>query len=195
LKRGCGDGFQLMMRKMAQEQLHTRGCDTRAMIEFSDALFEADLVVGTGGGYLTDSFAEHAMDILETLHLAQRLGISTALLGQGLGPVSQDRVWNPMMRVLPRLDLLTLREGAKGIELARKAGGGCTEGLCEGDDGVRLAHEARSQVWEANVGCERSDGLVCVRGLRRGWRWFRVRYGRLGGSSAHWVLRVRRAET
>jgi polysaccharide pyruvyl transferase WcaK-like protein len=128
-----------LMRVIADERLRTRGCDTRPMTEFLDAVFNADLVAGTGGGYLTDSFAEHAMDILETLHLAQSLGIPTALLSQGLGPVSQPRVWNPMQRVLPRVDLITLREGLASRELALRFGIPPERIHVTGDDALPLA--------------------------------------------------------
>ena len=131
--------FPSFMRILADERLRTRGCDTAPMTAFLDTVFSADLVVGTGGGYLTDSFAEHAMDILETLHLAQSLGIPTALLSQGLGPVSQPRVWNPMRRVVSRVDLLALREGIAGRDLAERLGVPPQRILITGDDAVALA--------------------------------------------------------
>ncbi len=143
--------FPSIMRTLADERLRTRGCDTRPMVDFLDAVFCADLVVGTGGGYLTDAFAEHAMDILETLHLAQSLGIPTALLGQGLGPVSQSRVWNPMQRVLPRVDLIGLREGLASYDLALRLGVPRGRIHVTGDDALPLA-AAKSSTSPRHIG-------------------------------------------
>ncbi len=135
--------FPRLVRAVADERMRYRGADSRPMSQFLDAVFDADLVVGTGGGYLTDSFAEHAMDVLETLHLASSLGIPTALLGQGMGPATQDRVTSALDRVLPRVDLITLRESLTSRPIALAHGAKTSRVRVTGDDALEPAFKAR----------------------------------------------------
>jgi polysaccharide pyruvyl transferase WcaK-like protein len=135
--------FPRLIRAVADERMRYRGTDSRPMSQFLDAVFDADLVIGTGGGYLTDSFAEHAMDVLETLHLASSLGIPTALLGQGIGPATQERVTSALDRVLPHVDLLTLRESLTSRPIALAHGARESRVRVTGDDAIEPAYNAR----------------------------------------------------
>ncbi|HEX8521123.1 MAG TPA: polysaccharide pyruvyl transferase family protein [Tepidisphaeraceae bacterium] len=132
-----------MVRDIIEERFRFRGWDSRPMIQFLDSVFEADLVVGTGGGYLTDSFKEHGADVLETLHLASTLGIPTALLGQGIGPAEQEFIRDVMRRVLPSVDLITLREALTSRPLALEMNANPRRVLVTGDDAIEPAYAAR----------------------------------------------------
>lgn len=52
-----------------------------------DALAGADLVVASGGGFITDVFQQYALSVLRLLHDATRAGKPTAMLSQGIGPI------------------------------------------------------------------------------------------------------------
>ena len=86
------------------------------------AVRAADLVVASGGGYLTDTWWWHAAGVLSLLSLAQRLGKPTAMFGQGIGPISQRALRAQARAVVPKLAVLGLREDRTGRPLALSLG-------------------------------------------------------------------------
>jgi polysaccharide pyruvyl transferase WcaK-like protein len=102
------------------------------------AVQAADLVVASGGAYLTDTWWWHAMGILSLLSLAQRLGKPTAMFGQGIGPLRQRALRLQAGSVLPGLAALSLREDRIGRDLA--LGLGIPPGVvtAAGDDSLEL---------------------------------------------------------
>ena len=105
----------------------------------------ADLVVASGGGYLTDTWWWHAAGVLSLLSLAQRLGKPTAMFGQGLGPVSESgrgigrgALRRQARAVLPRLSVLGLREERTGRDLALAFGTPAEAVTITGDDALEL---------------------------------------------------------
>jgi len=86
------------------------------------AVRAADLVVASGGSYLTDTWCWHGAGVLSTLSLAQRLGKPTAMFGQGIGPLRLRLARAQARRVLPKLAVLGLREYRTGRELALALG-------------------------------------------------------------------------
>lgn len=111
---------------------------------FAEAFFAADLVVATGGGYLTDAFRWHALKLLDTLELAAKLGIPTAMFSQGVGPVEHPDLQARMKAVLPLLDLIALRESRAGRPLLSSLGVAPQRIVDTGDDALELAYQARS---------------------------------------------------
>jgi colanic acid/amylovoran biosynthesis protein len=103
------------------------------------AVRAADLVVASGGGYLTDTFWWHAAGVLSLLALAQRLGKPTAMFGQGIGPLRGRALRRQARAVLPRLAVLGLREDRTGPGLARSLGVPPSAVLVTGDDALELA--------------------------------------------------------
>jgi polysaccharide pyruvyl transferase WcaK-like protein len=102
------------------------------------AVQAADLVVASGGGYVTDTFWWHAVGVLSLLSLAQRLGKPTAMFGQGIGPVGQRVLRTQARAVLPRLAVLGLREGRIGRDLALSLGVPPGTVAVAGDDALEL---------------------------------------------------------
>jgi colanic acid/amylovoran biosynthesis protein len=105
----------------------------------AEAVRAADLVIASGGGYLTDAFWWHAAGVLSLLSLAQRLGKPTAMFGQGLGPLRSRALRGQARAVLPRLTVLGLREGRTGPGLARALGVPSGTVTVTGDDALELA--------------------------------------------------------
>src|SRR5688572_29400782 len=97
--------------RVAGARLRRRKLDEGDVRGFVESLRAADLVVTSGGGYITDAFPWLAERVLRTLLLAQDLGKRTAMLGQGLGPITDAKLRTLATTALSRLDLLTLREG------------------------------------------------------------------------------------
>jgi colanic acid/amylovoran biosynthesis protein len=100
------------------------------------AVRAADLVVASGGGYVTDTWWWHASGVLSLLALAQRLGKPTAMFGQGIGPMKRRLLRAQSRAVLPRLALLGLREHRTGRPLASSLGVAPTALALTGDDAL-----------------------------------------------------------
>ena len=112
-----------------------RPADPRTAVQ---AVYAADLVVAAGGGYITDTWRWHATGVLGVLALAQRLGKPTAMLGQGLGPVTQRVLRAQASWVFPKLAVLGLREGRMGPDLAVSLGARPDAVTLTGDDALEL---------------------------------------------------------
>jgi polysaccharide pyruvyl transferase WcaK-like protein len=102
------------------------------------AVQAADLVVASGGAYVTDTWWWHAVGVLSLLSLAQRLGKPTAMFGQGIGPIRQRVLRTQTRAVLPRLEVLGLREGRIGQDLALSTGIPPSVVMVTGDDSLEL---------------------------------------------------------
>jgi colanic acid/amylovoran biosynthesis protein len=115
------------------------------------AVRAADLVVASGGGYVTDTWWWHAAGVLSLLGLAQRLGRPTAMFGQGVGPIKETgwgSGWGALRAqaraVLPRLAVLGLREDRIGKDLAISLGIPSSAVAVTGDDALELIPEDSS---------------------------------------------------
>lgn len=102
------------------------------------AVRAADLVVASGGGYVTDTWWWHAAGVLSLLSLAQRLGKPTAMFGQGIGPIAQPALRAQARAVLPNLKVIGLREERIGRNLALSLGVRPDAIRLTGDDALEL---------------------------------------------------------
>jgi polysaccharide pyruvyl transferase WcaK-like protein len=117
----------------------------RAAAEILSALGGSDLFVAAGGGYLTDAFPDKAWSALTLLRRAQRRGIPTALVSQGIGPLEEPALRALAARVLVRADLIALREGRSGPSLLASVGVDGGRFVVTGDDAVAAAYAARRE--------------------------------------------------
>jgi len=127
-------------RRWIERRLSKRGYDTLAMRDFLDTITQADFVVACGGGYITDPFENHACELLQTLALAQGCGKPTAMFGQGLGPAKSQNILAWAKRVLPKLNVLSLRENLHSKSFSLAAGVLLNKISVTGDDAIELAH-------------------------------------------------------
>lgn len=100
------------------------------------AVRAADLVVASGGGYITDNWSPHAIGVLRVLQLAQHFGKPTAMFGQGLGPITQPALRARASAVFPHLRVLGLREDQLGKDLALELGAKPAALTITGDDAL-----------------------------------------------------------
>jgi colanic acid/amylovoran biosynthesis protein len=121
------------------------GLDREDLDAFLEAVHAADLVVVSGQGSFNDTFRGHALDTLDLLGLAHRIGTPTALFGQGVGPVEDPRLRERMVAVLPRVELIALREGRSGPRLLRSLQVSAERVRTTGDDAIELAYSARPE--------------------------------------------------
>ncbi|WP_232535408.1 polysaccharide pyruvyl transferase family protein [Nocardia terpenica] len=120
------------------------------------AVGEAALVLAQGGGYLTDVDLYQAHRALNLLEYAQRQGIPTAMIGQGVGPIENPRLLEHAARVLPGVGFIGLREGRRGPALLAELGVAPDRILVTGDDAVEPAYRLRRPELGTDLG-------ICVR--------------------------------
>lgn len=109
---------------------------------FVHLIENADAIVSTGGGFVTDSFSPHANNVLKLLAAGRANGVPTAMFGQGLGPI-EDRGLFEVARALAGFDLVSLREGRTGPLLLNKLGVSPKKWRVTGDDAIELAYRFR----------------------------------------------------
>jgi colanic acid/amylovoran biosynthesis protein len=107
---------------------------------FFQALRKAELVVASGGGYINDLFPDHANGVLNLLAAAKRLGKSTAMFGQGLGPIDSPGLMAKARFVFPKIDHICLREKITGPGLLKSFGFPERRVFVTGDDAIEAAY-------------------------------------------------------
>jgi polysaccharide pyruvyl transferase WcaK-like protein len=120
-----------------------RNDDTGPLDDFLAAVSTADLVVSTGAGALTDTFAPLALAVLDLLEGAKQNGAVAALLGHGIGPLTDRALVKRARAVLPGLDLISIREQSLGGPLLESLGVQPDRVVVTGDDAIELAYRAR----------------------------------------------------
>jgi polysaccharide pyruvyl transferase WcaK-like protein len=90
--------------------------------------------------------------VLATLELAQAAGLPTAMLGQGIGPLVGPRLRAQASAILPRVNLIALRDGAGGVPLLRELGVAAERIVVTGDDAIELAYDFGPADGGAHVG-------------------------------------------
>ena len=132
--------------------LRGRDRDRKDLFEYLDALENADLFFVCGAGGFADSTRDWDMPVLSTLHAAIQKNIPTALMGQGMGPLSDPFVSRRMKEVLPKITMITLRGTRGGLELLQALGVDTTTVQTTGDDALELAYEARNEAVGNKIG-------------------------------------------
>ncbi len=120
------------------------------------AVRDASLVLAMGGGYMTDVDPYQAHRTLDLLERAADLHIPTAMCGQGIGPLTGEHILAHAMRVLPKVDLIAVREQERGPALLRSLGVPSERVVVTGDDAVELAYGMQSDTIGTDIG-------VCLR--------------------------------
>jgi polysaccharide pyruvyl transferase WcaK-like protein len=134
--------------------LRRRG-DTTALVElerFHSMIAQADLVIVTGMGGITDAFPGYAAGVLNTLALAIHEKRYTAMVGQGFGPLRQPRLRALARAVLPRLDLIAVREERASVPLLLSLGVSSDRIFVTGDDALETAYALRSDRLGDHIG-------------------------------------------
>jgi colanic acid/amylovoran biosynthesis protein len=122
------------------------------LIEFIQLIRASDLVVSSGGGYITDSFKHKCIATLGILAIAQTFDKPTVMLGHGLGPLEEATLRKKARLILPRVNLITLREGQKGPRLLHELGVDDAKTKITGDDAIELAYSQRGETVKNGIG-------------------------------------------
>jgi polysaccharide pyruvyl transferase WcaK-like protein len=110
------------------------------------------LVVASGAGGINDVFASYSHMVLSTLEDAFRRRVPTALLSHGFGPLQDEELLERARVVLPRVDLIALREGVSGPRLLDALGVDPARVRTTGDDAVAAAYESRPDALGRGIG-------------------------------------------
>ena len=141
-----------LVKSIIQFNLKEQQTETKSFNSLLETVSSADLVIASGGGYITDVFEEKATTVLSFLGLATALGKSTIMLGQGLGPLENTKLRLLAKAVLPHVNLIGLREKLAGIPLLDSLGVSHHRIVTTGDDAIELAYEARSTTLGNGIG-------------------------------------------
>jgi colanic acid/amylovoran biosynthesis protein len=90
--------------------------------------------------------------MLATLEMANQQGIPTAMLCQGLGPVSDPELLAAMKKVLQKARVISLRESVHGQQVLNAIDYPPDRVMLAGDDGVQLAFENRASTLGNSIG-------------------------------------------
>lgn len=147
--RGATDALERhqpgLLRTLVDWRLRVRDSEhlRNDVMEFLEVLETLDLLVVCGAGGFTDSSRDWTLTTLGTVEAATRRDVPVAMLGQGFGPLSDADVLSRAKRVLPAVDVITLRGGRGGETLAESLGIDRSRMQVTGDEAVELAYVAR----------------------------------------------------
>ena len=124
-------------------KLRARPTARENLSRFTHAAERADLMVVAGMGGVTDAFPGFARGVLDVMNLAIHRGATVAMVGQGFGPLVEPMLLAQARSILPRVDLITLREERASRPLLQSLGVRPERILTTGDDAIELAYRLR----------------------------------------------------
>jgi colanic acid/amylovoran biosynthesis protein len=112
---------------------------------FIDSILKSDLVVVTGMGGIHDSHggAKRTLKLLDILEMAIIHQVPIVLLGQGIGPIDDHTLLARAKQVLPRVNLIAVREKKASLPLLLSLGVDHRKIEITGDDAIELAYGIR----------------------------------------------------
>jgi polysaccharide pyruvyl transferase WcaK-like protein len=152
--RGCEAGASPMTPADASDPLEAH--PTREEKQDQDAdrrmLQGVDLYVATGSPCMPGSCPENAMRALDRLETAAGLGITTAMVSQGLGSLDDAQLRARARAVFPLVDLIFTRDLGAELPLLRSMDVDPSRVVFTGDDGIELAYEGRAPIRGTGIG-------------------------------------------
>ncbi|MFN2603590.1 MAG: polysaccharide pyruvyl transferase family protein [Gemmatimonadaceae bacterium] len=131
--------FRFLLPRIYEKLLHIKA---RQLVNRQE-IQSADLLLLSGGGYITDVFPGQAWSALERLDAAVNEGIPFALFGQGIGPLRDRSLIAAARRILPRAKMIAVREKLVSVPLLEELGVRSERIVVTGDDSVEAAYRAR----------------------------------------------------
>jgi colanic acid/amylovoran biosynthesis protein len=116
----------------------------RALVN-PEALANTDMLIVSGGGFITDVFPGQAWPVLERMAAAIRQDVPFALVGQGIGPLRDLALLQKAREVLPHAKLIAVRETLHSLPLLLDLGVARDSIAATGDDAIEPAFELRSE--------------------------------------------------
>jgi colanic acid/amylovoran biosynthesis protein len=111
---------------------------------FRELVQSCDLVAASGAGQITTSFRGNSTLVLNTMEMAMDHGVTTAILGQGIGPIDDDACLRARAaKVLPHVNQINLRETITGPKLLDSLGVPREHVVITGDDAIETVYQHR----------------------------------------------------
>jgi polysaccharide pyruvyl transferase WcaK-like protein len=131
----------IMIRRLKHRN---QSADAEVFTAFSRAFLNADLLLICGAGGFYDGCQVWNLDVLDLMEAAIQRNIPVAMLGQGFGPLSDPLVLKRAAKILPLVNLITLRGNRGSLALLRSLGVAESTIETTGDEALELAYESRS---------------------------------------------------
>jgi len=144
--------FPRLVEKWISHRFAKRNIPIDNLHQFFSVMKSSDILIASGGGYVTDSFEGHAATILSTLSFAQALKKPTFMFGQGIGPLRSDFLMGLSRKVLPRLKVLSLRESKSCTPVLKMLDVPDDVTRLTGDDAIQLAYDKRPKFIGGKIG-------------------------------------------
>lgn len=155
LMPGVVDHISLRYPRLKNQVIRTKmdvmGYDTQSRETFVERFKEADALIVSGGGFMTDLFRSSER-VLNVIMLALSRETPVFMFGQGIGPIHSQRLKSKAKRVLPSVESVSLREKKFSYPLLRDLGVPADRITVTGDDAVALAYSERSQSLGDGIG-------------------------------------------
>jgi hypothetical protein len=135
------EGLYRIKRGMGQ-------ADAEPVLSFLETLRTADLFVASGAGGITDHAGSWANPLLDIFETAVRMNKPAFMFSHGLGPLRDPHLLARARAVLPRLEIIALREKLFGPAILESLGASPNRIFITGDDAIELAWANRG----ANLG-------------------------------------------
>jgi len=119
---------------------------------FLELVRGCDLVMASGAGQITTAFSGACTPLLNTLELAQKDGVLTAIMGQGIGPIDEPCLRARAAKVLPKVDLICVRETLTGPPLLESLGVPRDRIVVTGDDAIETVYQNRQNALGQCIG-------------------------------------------
>ncbi len=134
--------FPGLEERVIRARLRLRGGDSAEFEQAAEAFGGADALVVSGAGGVCDTFPTFSVALLRSLEIAIQRGVPTAMFSHGFGPLLDPNLRARARSVLPRVDLIGLREGTSGPTLLTELGVDAGRVVVTGDDGIEIAYAA-----------------------------------------------------
>lgn len=137
-----------LMKRLIHNKPSVKGQKSKHLNSFIEAIETADLIVCSGGGYISDSFRPKVSLSMGILGLAAKLSKPTAMFGQGFGPLHEPDLFKKVKAVLPSVDMISLREKRSNLTLMNDLNVSPEKLIVTGDDAIEVAY----RVHKNNIG-------------------------------------------
>jgi polysaccharide pyruvyl transferase WcaK-like protein len=119
---------------------------------YVELIVGTDLFIVTGAQHMSDAVRDNALEALDRLETAIQNDIPTAMVGQGIGPIKNADLINRARSVLPRVDMIFVRDNTSSPQLLTSLNVNPSRVCMTGDDAIEMAYQARTESLGNGIG-------------------------------------------
>lgn len=129
-----------------------RVTDGETITDYSKLMEGTDLFVATGAQYMSDACCKDALSVLDRLEAGIDHKIPTVMVGQGVGPIDDPELTHRAKSVLPRVNLIFVRDTTSSPQLLSSFGVDPSHIYITGDDAIEMAYSLRANTIGKEIG-------------------------------------------